>query len=141
MALEIIQARFTDPGFARCLEIRLAVFVGEQNVLEAEERDEYDETARHFLALVDGAPAGTARLLEKPEAAKITRVAVLRQYRGQGVGEALMRHIEAHHPARSFMLDAQVQAQAFYTRLGYAAQGDIFMEAGMAHVHMRKEIK
>jgi ElaA protein len=140
MALEIIQARFTDPAFARCLEIRLAVFVGEQNVPEAEERDTYDATARHFLALVDGTPAGTARLLDKPEGAKITRVAVLRAYRGQGIGEALMRHIEALHPTGRFMLDAQVHAQAFYARLGYAAQGAVFLEAGIAHVHMSKQL-
>jgi len=141
VALEIIEGGIDSPVFAACMDIRLAVFVAEQNVPAAEERDAYDETARHFLATVDGAPAGTARVLERPDAAKITRVAVLRAYRKHGIGAALMRHIEAALPARRFVLDAQVDALPFYERLGYVAEGEVFMEVGIAHRHMRKEGK
>lgn len=141
MALNIRRLGFEDPDFRRCFDIRLAVFVTEQNVPESEERDEHDAGAIHYLAEIDGHPAGTARvLLREPGArAKITRVAVLRAYRGQGIGAMLMRHIERHVPARQFMLDGQLQALPFYERLGYQAAGAVFMEAGIAHRHMVKE--
>jgi len=140
MAVEILHVSYRRPAFAACMEIRLAVFVGEQNVPLEEERDAHDETARHFLALVDGVPAGTARVIDKQEGAKITRVAVLRGFRGQGIGATLMRHIEAAVPARCFMLDAQVHARAFYEGLGYAAEGEEFMEAGIPHLRMCKQL-
>jgi ElaA protein len=116
------------------------VFVGEQNVKLAEERDEYDAAALHFLAFYEGRPAGTARVILLDDAAKITRVAVQKFARGKGVGLALMRHIETSVRSRRFILDAQIQALAFYESLGYAPYGEIFMEAGIAHRRMRKDL-
>jgi predicted GNAT family N-acyltransferase len=138
MPVSIRKVAFTDPDFAKCLAIRMAVFVGEQHVPEAEERDAQDATALHFLAERDGAPLGTARLLLQGSYAKITRVAVLRAARSQGIGAALMRHIETTAPQREFRLDAQIQAVPFYERLGYAATGAVFLEAGIPHRHMVK---
>ena len=139
MALDISQHASTDPDFALCFEIRLKVFVHEQNVKLAEERDDYDATGLHFLARVDGVPAGTARVLMHHGDIKITRVAVLREFRGQRIGGALMRHIETEFPARRYVLDGQIQARHFYARLGYAPQGDVFMEAGIPHIRMAKD--
>ena len=130
-----------DPDFALCFSIRLEVFVREQRVPAQEERDEHDPAALHFLALgADGAAAGTARVLFTPAGiAKIGRVAVLRPARGRGLGAALLAAAEAELPlARSYALDAQVQALPFYERLGYAATGPAFMEAGIPHRHMVK---
>jgi predicted GNAT family N-acyltransferase len=136
----IRQLAFTDPDFAACFAIRLTVFVDEQKVPLEEERDEHDPTALHFLALLEGEPAGTARVLIKDAGrlAKITRVAVLASARGTGVGAALMRHIHAAVPAASFTLDAQLRALPFYERLGYRAEGPEFMEAGIPHRRMVK---
>ncbi len=130
-----------DADFALCFKIRLEVFVQEQGVPAQEERDEHDPAALHFLALdADGAAAGTARVLFTPAGiAKIGRVAVLRAARGRGLGAALLAAAEAELPlARSYALDAQVQALPFYERLGYAATGPAFMEAGIPHRHMVK---
>ncbi len=137
--VEITEIAGCKPGFEDCYAIRLAVFVGEQNVPEAEERDEFDAGARHFLARRDGVAAGTLRLLEiSSGVVKITRVAVLKFARGSGLGVALMRHAEAVSDAGMLLLDAQVQALAFYEKLGYEAFGEVFMEAGILHRHMRK---
>ncbi len=114
--------------------------MGEQNVPLEEERDEYDAAALHFLAFYEGKPAGTARVILLDGAAKITRVAVLKFARGRGIGVALMRHIETALPGRRFVLDAQVHALAFYESLGYAAYGEVFMEAGIAHRRMAKDL-
>jgi predicted GNAT family N-acyltransferase len=137
--LEIIECSFTDPAFENCFAIRWEVFVDEQNVPPDEEADEYDAVARHFLALYEAAPAGTARVIFKaPGIAKITRVAVKKQFRGLQIGAQLMRHIEANMSATQFVLDAQTQAARFYEVLGYQGYGDEFLEAGIAHRRMRK---
>lgn len=138
--MNIQQAVFTDAAFERCIEIRLEVFVAEQNVPLEEERDEYDATALHFLATEDGAALATARVILKNNnaTAKIGRVAVRKPARGRGIGAALIRHIEKEVPATEYLLDAQSHALAFYERLGYAAYGDEFMDAGIPHFHMRK---
>jgi len=132
----------TDPQFAACMAIRMAVFVAEQNVPPDEERDEHDAAALHFLAYHANLPVGTARVIRKNAAtAKITRVAVLKAGRGHGIGTALMQFIETAPQLAdvdAFVLDAQVHALEFYTRLGYATEGGSFMEAGIPHQRMRK---
>jgi predicted GNAT family N-acyltransferase len=138
--LEITEARFGTADFDACMAIRMTVFVDEQRVPADEERDAYDPTALHFLARLDGTPAGTARVIfpAGPDPAKITRVAVLAPYRGCGIGAVLMRHILTTIGARHVTLDAQVHAQRFYERLGFAPQSGIFMEAGIPHLTMGK---
>jgi len=139
MQISVRQIDFSEPEFEDCFQLRLKVFVEEQNVPLEEERDEYDATALHFLATADGAAIGTARVILKPDAAaKISRVAVAKSARGHGVGAALMRHIEHTVSAEQFLLDAQTHAISFYQRLGFAAYGDEFIEAGIPHRHMRK---
>ncbi|WP_108444774.1 GNAT family N-acetyltransferase [Halomonas denitrificans] len=118
-------------------EIRRVVFIEEQRVPIEEEWDGRDGVCRHFLALQDGRPVGTARLL--PDA-HIGRVAVLAEARGLGVGVALMRAaIEAArrdgHPRVE--LAAQTHALAFYERLGFEAQGGEFLDAGIPHRNMQ----
>lgn len=140
MPPEIKSVSFTDPDFEHCFRIRLEVFVAEQNVPVEEERDKYDEAALHFLAVVDGTAIGTARVVSQDGGAiaKIGRVAVSKSARGLGIGAALIRRIEAEVGANRFLLDAQTHALKFYERLGYAAYGEAFMEAGIRHRHMRK---
>lgn len=126
-----------------CLCIRDEVFIREQGVPEAEEHDSHDEEACHFLALKDGHPVGTARVLLRDNGtiAKIGRVAVLRAKRQQGVGRALIQAIEQDASVTAvqhFALDAQTHALPFYMALGYSAHGDEFMEAGIPHLHMSK---
>jgi predicted GNAT family N-acyltransferase len=136
----IKQVSFSEPAFAHCFRIRLEVFVAEQNVPLEEERDEYDKTALHFLAMLDGIATGTARVVLKDTGAvaKISRVAVSKSARGLGIGAALIRHIENAVDSSQFLLDAQTHALVFYERLGYATYGEAFMEAGIPHRHMQK---
>ncbi|MCA1769701.1 MAG: GNAT family N-acetyltransferase [Halomonas sp.] len=121
-------------------EIRQIVFIEEQRVPFAEEWDGRDDDCRHFLALLDGAPVGTARLLSD---AHIGRVAVLAEARGSGIGAALM--LAAIETARrenypAVELAAQTHALTFYERLGFTAFGDQFLDAGIPHRNMRLEL-
>lgn len=117
-------------------EIRRVVFIDEQNVPQEEEWDGLDPECQHFLALLDGQPVGTARLLP---GAHIGRVAVLKDARGTGIGALLMQAaIEAaRHAGHSHVaLSSQVHALAFYQRLGFVAHDDEFLDAGIPHREM-----
>ncbi|MFB7214331.1 GNAT family N-acetyltransferase [Streptomyces sp. NPDC056255] len=138
-----------------CFLVRKDVFVGEQDVPEEIEYDEYDAVALHVIALAaDGSALGTGRLLHGPAAAAKTggdpavgslgRLAVTRAARGLGVGAALVRAIE--DAARELGLGAvdlhaQTHALGFYERLGYEAYGPEFPDAGIPHRAMRRALR
>src|SRR5690606_28043988 len=94
-------------------DIRRAVFIDEQRVPADEEWDADDTGAVHFLMSADGQPVGTARLLPDGH---IGRVAIMRDWRGHGLGQALMLEVMKH--ARrvgidALKLSAQTHALAF----------------------------
>lgn len=127
---------------AACLVIREQVFVQEQGVPRELELDALDAVAVHFLLRNDqtGEPLATARLLNKGNAAKIGRVAVMSQARGQGVGRELMLAVLAEAQRRGFseaVLDAQIAVLPFYLRLGFVAEGPEFLDANILHRTMR----
>jgi predicted GNAT family N-acyltransferase len=135
--IECVILASEDQEFAHCKAIRMEVFVDEQRVPPHEELDDFDEVAVHLLALVDGEPVGTARLLFGEEGlTRIGRMAVRQPHRGQGVGAAMLNRLlgmARGSGARSVILDAQLHAIPFYERFGFIAEGDIFTEAGIEH--------
>lgn len=131
----------------KCFAIRVAVFVDEQRVPKDLELDEHDLTATHFLATLAGAPAGTARLLDYDDhgrrVAKIGRVAVLPAYRREGVGAAIMRAVldtARRLGYKEAMLDSQTYIIPFYEQLGFVAEGEEFLDAGIPHYRMRRKL-
>jgi len=117
--------------------VREEVFVREQGVPIEMEWDEWDERCVHALAIDRAGQAiGTGRLL--PDG-RIGRMAVLRAWRGRGVGaailEALMQQARERRMAE-ITLHAQTYATGFYERHGFSTEGEIFMEAGIPHVTM-----
>ena len=127
---------------ARLRAVREAVFVREQRVPVELELDEFDVLSRHVLAESrEGAAIGTARLLPDGH---IGRMAVLSEWRGRGIGTALLETLLQE--ARSLglgqvVLHAQTHALAFYARLGFVAEGPAFVEAGILHRVMRLALK
>ncbi len=124
--------------------IRTAVFVDEQKVPMALERDAADDTAVHALARNRlGLAVGTGRLLAGDgagEPARIGRMAVSRALRGARIGNALLEALMAGAARRGdpeVMLHAQVSAVGFYERAGFQAHGERFEEAGIGHLEMR----
>lgn len=121
--------------------IRLAVFVQEQQVPEHEEWDEDDPKATHLLvSTAEGEAIGTARLLDN---GKITRMAVLVDYRNRGAGSLMMQFALAlltDKGLETAWLHAQVQAQEFYARHGFRPSGSSFSEAGIAHITMTRQL-
>ena len=125
----------------RLAEVRREVFIEEQGVPEALEWDADDAGALHLLATdAEGRAIGCARLLPDGH---IGRMAVLRRWRGRGVGTALLvAALEAARGQghRTVRLSAQIHAAAFYAAAGFVAEGDEYLEAGIPHVAMRLDL-
>ena len=124
--------------------LRTRVFVDEQGVPPELEVDELDDTAIHAVAFQDGAVVGTGRLiLDTPTEARIGRMAVDASLRRGGIGGAVLDFLEDE--ARSegiklISLHAQHYVRQFYANRGYQERGDTFMEAGILHVEMVKDV-
>lgn len=119
--------------------VRETVFIHEQGVPASIERDALDPLCRHVLALdPHGTPIGTGRLTPDH---RIGRMAVLREWRGRGVGDAMLRVLldEARGAGlREVSLHAQVSAIDFYLRHGFLPSGPRFQEAGIEHQTMHR---
>ena len=125
------------------LALRHEVFVIEQAVPAALERDECDDSATHLVALRGDEVVGTLRIVITGQTAKIGRMAVRAALRKTGVGSRLMdcaAEVASQMGVRDIVLHAQLTAKDFYRRLGYREEGGVFEEAGILHVSMRKEI-
>lgn len=117
--------------------IRFAVFVEEQGVPAEVELDDMDTQCLHALAFEGDAAVGTGRLLPDGH---IGRMAVVKAWRGRGVGGALLRRlVEAARERgdREALLSAQVHALDFYRGHGFTAYGEVYNEAGIPHQAMR----
>ncbi|MDI9499301.1 MAG: GNAT family N-acetyltransferase [Bacillota bacterium] len=124
-------------------DIRREVFIEEQGVPEEIEMDDKDDEAIHVLAVVDDEPAGCGRILFNGSDARIGRVAVREKMRRSGIGEGICKLLIAiaeEKCVERIILYAQLSAEPFYARLGFERQGDVFMEAGIEHVMMIRQI-
>lgn len=136
MTLTLTETR----DIATCQHLRRVVFIEEQGVSVEDEVDGRDVAARHLLALWDGKPVGTARLLTEGATGKIGRVCVLPEARGRHVGQALIREavqvFRATPGVTKVKLGAQTHALGFYAALGFQAVGEVYMDAGIPHRDM-----
>jgi predicted GNAT family N-acyltransferase len=137
-----VTIRIVDWGEAQALvmPLRTAVFVIEQGVPPELELDENDAVSQHAIA-TDAANTvlATGRLLPDGH---IGRMAVAQSERRHGLGTAVLKALMSEAQRRGFrsvVLHAQIAAQGFYARNGFAAFGPMFMDAGIEHVAMEKK--
>lgn len=122
--------------------VRETVFINEQNIPEDIEFDNIDPNCHHFIARDNNHRAiGTGRL--SPDR-KIDRMAVLGEWRGKKVGQALL--LTLVEKARKLgwtevSLNAQTAVIGFYEKQGFTKQDNIFMEAGIPHQTMKTSLE
>jgi len=136
-----IQITHWDEAKSHVMPIRREVFINEQQVPEELEWDEFDQGALHAIVKKEQEVIGTARLIIDGQEAKIGRMAIKKDFRGQGIGQEMLealvtKSLELH--VTLIKLHAQVHAVSFYAKLGFEAHGEIFSEAGIDHVNMQK---
>lgn len=145
MNTTIRQATWDDDEQALRL-VRQRVFIDEQEVPPPEEWDGRDEGSLHLLAEDEaGRPVACARLWQRPDGwTQVGRMAVLRDWRGRGLGAALMEEALAmarRKDWRRLRLDAQTHALGFYARFGFVAEGPVFLDAGIPHRLMKRIVE
>ena len=121
-------------------EVRFKVFVDEQNVPEELEIDGLDDDATHILILLDDKAIGTGRILSDGH---IGRVAVLKQFRGKGVGKLIMKMLiewAQENQLKSLWLSSQWHARGFYIDLSFTCTGEKYEEAGIDHIKMTRKL-
>ena len=139
----MVEIELTDWARARseASRIRFAVFVEEQRVPAEIELDEHDLGSVHALASIGKEIVGTARLLPDGH---IGRMAVLKEWRGRGVGRRLLKALLQRARSRGdkeVLLSAQVHAVGFYRAEGFEPEGPVYDEAGIPHQAMRLSLR
>ena len=130
-----------EEGSLELAAIRREVFIIEQNVPEDLEWDGIDESCSHVITRdMNGKPIGTGRLLPDGH---IGRLAVLKPWRGRGVGAEILKAlidiaITMRHDV--VVLHAQIYALGFYKKFGFVEEGAEFIEAGIPHIAMRRNL-
>ena len=154
MSLEVRLA--TPDDLDEVYALRHEVFVIGQDVPEDLERDDLDATAEHAVARLNGVVVGTGRLIDgrtdeegrlepgtSGAVGTIGRMAVAEAARGTGTGRALLDLLVARAAEKGLPLvelHAQVHARGFYERAGFTPFGDVYLEAGIEHLGMRRPL-
>ena len=71
---------------------------------------------------------------------KIGRVAILKDFRHQGLAQKMLNEVESYFGSGSYVLEAQLYVVSLYEKVGYEKIGDIFLDAGIEHIKMVKNV-
>ncbi|WP_152397116.1 GNAT family N-acetyltransferase [Paenibacillus guangzhouensis] len=129
--------------------IRKKVFVDEQGVPIQDEFDEFDEfdalngQCEHILAYYNGQPVGTGRIRVLDRIGKLERICILEPYRKLGIGKNIIIALEElalEKGNNQVKLHGQSHAEGFYSKLGYQTSSAEFIEDGIPHIVMTKDL-
>lgn len=139
----IIKKVSSKEELAQAFHVRTVVFVDEQKVSMEEEIDVYEDEAIHFIGYQDDSPIAASRLRWVEDFGKLERICILKDHRGKSYGTKIIQAMEAEVIQKGYSkvkLNAQTHAIAFYERLGYEVVSDEFLDAGIPHVTMIKQL-
>jgi predicted GNAT family N-acyltransferase len=135
-----------DENLRVAFAIRKEVFVKEQGVPLEDEFDQFDTLnglCEHILVHYNEQPVGTGRIRFIDGVGKLERICILEPYRKFGLGKIIIKALEEiaeERGASQVKLHGQTQAEGFYKKLGYRTSSNIFMEDGIPHILMLKEL-
>ena len=129
-------------GHTQLKNIREKVFIQEQKVTPELEWDGMDKKAIHFLVFKDEEAIGCARAIVIKSQMQLGRMAVLKEYRGQGAGSTLIEKAIVTAKLKqlsSIQISAQCNAINFYVKFGFEVMGDTYLDAEILHRDMTLE--
>lgn len=135
-----------EQDLKKAFAIREQVFVNEQGVALEDEFDEFDaldSPCKHILVIYDGQAVGAGRIRFLQQTGKLERICILEPYRKLGIGRVIIRSLEEIAEGQGVAqvkLHGQTQAEGFYEKLGYQSSSAVFMEDGIPHVAMMKDL-
>lgn len=135
----------TEKELVDAKAVRSQVFQKEQGIAVEVDFDGKDNEADHIIAYFNSRSVGTTRIryTNGGKTAKIERTAVLREFRGQNIGKQIIEYALCYLKDKGIekaILNAQEHAKRFYEKLGFQQEGEIFVEAGIPHVRMFKDL-
>jgi predicted GNAT family N-acyltransferase len=136
----------TEEDLKKAFDIRIEVFVEEQDVPLEDEFDEFDTLngqCEHILVYFNEQPVGTGRIRMVDGFGKLERICILKPYRKFGFGKVFINALEEiaeSNGVSKVKLHGQKQAEGFYKKIGYQTSSDLFLEDGIPHILMMKEI-
>jgi predicted GNAT family N-acyltransferase len=137
--IKVVSCPFSNSELCSAIfKIRQTVFVDEQKVSREEEFDEFEKSSIHYLAVLDGKPAGTSRWRITEKGIKMERFAVLPEFRKMGVANAILLQMLSDVSLKNITiyLHAQESAVGFYLKNAFVKEGDVFVEANIRHFKM-----
>ena len=125
------------------LALRAQIFVVDQQRIY-QDPDGQDQEAIHiFNRDEDGHIVAYARIFLKDDLVSFGRVATSAIGRGQGFGgqllDKIMQTIQQEFPDRKIEIEAQVQVEDFYKRVGFVSEGEPFIYKTTPHIKMVHE--
>ncbi|RCW69764.1 GNAT family N-acetyltransferase [Saliterribacillus persicus] len=123
--------------------VRCTVFVEEQKVPQELEIDELEQESIHFIGYEGALPIAASRIRLVEDYGKLERVCVLKTHRGKQYGKQIIQFMEDYARERGYLkskLNGQTHAEGFYQSLGYHTISEEFMDAGIPHVTMIKDL-
>lgn len=127
----------------QAFHLRRIIFVDEQQVPIEEELDKYDDVATHFVGYQKNIPIAASRLRWINNFGKLERICIIKSQRGKSFGTKMVKAMESEIRNRGFTkakLNAQIYAIDFYQQLGYNVITEAFLDAGIPHVTMVKQL-
>ncbi len=130
--------------------IREKVFCDEQGVLPEEDFDGSDRHSESVVLLIEEPPnspkkpVATGRIIVGARGeATLGRIACVKEERGKGYGAVIVKELMRRCGEKGFdtvYVHSQTRAKGFYEKLGFKEYGDVYMEAGIAHINMVRGI-
>jgi predicted GNAT family N-acyltransferase len=130
-------------GHTQLKNIREKVFIQEQKVMPELEWDGMDEKSIHFLVFKEKEAIGCGRALVIKNQMQLGRMAVLKEYRGEGVGSALIKKAMTTaklNQLTTIYIGAQCHAIDFYKKFGFEVTSDIYLDAEIPHQYMKLDL-
>ena len=127
--------------------LRSEIFVVEQNCVY-QDIDGKDKDALHVLGKNENEIVAYARIFVRGESysdfTSIGRVLVKKKSRGKSLGHELMafcvKYLETNNSKCSIKISAQTHLEKFYYKHGFRKQGESYLEDGIPHIEMLKEV-
>jgi predicted GNAT family N-acyltransferase len=132
-----------EDGMKDAFQIREEVFIKEQSVPVSEEIDDIDKKATHIVIYRKENPIGTGRIFCSEGKWYIGRIAVIKDMRGKGIGNLIMEKLLSFAKksgAKRVYLHSQTYIMDFYRKLGFSEWGEEFLDAGIPHMEMYKDL-
>ncbi|AUM62418.1 GNAT family N-acetyltransferase [Spiroplasma monobiae] len=126
--------------FEQACIIRKKVFCDEQGYPVEEEMDEHDSHSFHFLGFYNNEPVACARILKKDQHWHLGRIAVLKEFRGKGLGSELVKYLVDYATnelkAEELHLSAQETAVKIYENVGFKVTSEPYLDGTIYHYDM-----